>query len=70
MTSENNPLHPAHDTNGPTYMVFSIEGYRHLIIGYGDTIHEAQALIAEDFDVAIEDVEYEDTLTSFESYDD
>lgn len=53
--------------NGPNYLVFSIVGYRHLIIGYAKTVDEARKQIAKDFEANIEDVEYECTLTEFEA---
>lgn len=49
------------------YMVCSVVGYTHLVIAYGETIDEGRRLIAEDFGIAIDDVEYECTLTEFEN---
>ena len=51
---------------GPYYMLFSIVGYCHLILGHADTVDEARKQIAEDFEANIEDVEYECTLAEFE----
>jgi hypothetical protein len=52
---------------GPYYMLFSLVGYCHLVLGHAETVADARKQIAEDFEVNIEDVEYECTLTEFDS---
>lgn len=51
---------------GPYYMLFSLVGYCHLVLGHAETVADARKQIAEDFEVNIEDIEYECTLTEFE----
>lgn len=51
---------------GPYYMLFSLVGYCHLVLGHARTIEAARKQIAEDFELNIADVEYECTLAEFE----
>ena len=55
---------------GPYYMLFSLFGYCHLVLGHGETVDEARKQIAHDFETNIEDVEYECTLAEFERSND
>ena len=47
------------------YMICSVDGHTHLVIGYGKSVQDGRRRIAEDFGVPIEAVEYECTLDEF-----